>query len=133
MDEQLQHYRDILVEARSNAQKSFDKHLLSLSGGALGISIAFVKDIIGNKQAVLTQFALGAWILWTLSVTLVLVSFFTSRKAFDKAIRQLDDDKIYAEHPGGLLDRLTSLLNYAAGASFLVATASFIYFLSQNL
>ena len=48
MDKTLQEYRAHLVSAAQKAQEDFDKTLLALSGGALGVSFAFVKDIVGD-------------------------------------------------------------------------------------
>jgi len=44
MNENLQEYRKHLVAAEQQVQADFDKTVLSLSGGALGISFAFVKN-----------------------------------------------------------------------------------------
>ena len=64
MDEQLKEYRNWLIAAEQKAQEDFDKTVLSLSGGALGISFAFVKDIVGDQPLIKTKFLLTAWIAW---------------------------------------------------------------------
>jgi hypothetical protein len=68
IDKQLQAYRNTLVEAECKAQENFDKTVISLSGGALGISFAFVKDIIFGKPAD-TGYLLASWVVWGLSVS----------------------------------------------------------------
>ncbi|WP_134984071.1 hypothetical protein [Xanthomonas axonopodis] len=48
-DEVDPEYRQWLVVAEQKAQEDYDKTVLTLSGGALGISFAFVKDIVGQN------------------------------------------------------------------------------------
>jgi len=133
MEESFEEYRNSLISAKQNAQNSFDKHLISLSGGSLGISIAFIKNIIGDKQIICSQYLLTSWILWTLSIALMLASFFTSRLAFDKAIYQVDNKTIRKEHPGGAWDKTTSVLNALGGICFLYGLIFIIIFVSLNL
>mgnify|MGYP006172313013 CR=1 FL=1 len=79
-------YRQSLIEAEKQGQDSFDKTVLSLSGGALGISFVFIKDIIGVGAIVLPHLLLAAWVCWALSMLAILVSFYTSNRALRKAI-----------------------------------------------
>jgi hypothetical protein len=132
MDE-LTQYRKDLILSRQESQKSYDRHLISLAGGGLAISIAFIHNVIGDKTIQLSEYLLYAWILWTSCITLVLLSFYSSRLALDKAIRQLDSESIHKEHPGGFWNRVTSVLNILAGLAFVLGTISVIYFVIHNL
>ena len=57
-------YREWLVVAEQKSQENFDKTVLTLSGGALGISFAFLKDIVGPQPIILSVFLLTAWFAW---------------------------------------------------------------------
>ena len=133
MDEHLREYRTLLVTAEQKAQEDFDKTVLSLSGGALGISFAFVKDIIGNKPIASPALLLWSWIAWGTSVTSVLASFYCSQQALRHAVDQVDAVKVYDQIPGGVYSRLTALLNAVGGLLFLAGVVLMVLFVAQNL
>ena len=133
MNEQLQEYRLLLIKAEQKAQEDFDKTVLSLSGGALGISFAFVKDIVGNKPLTNSGFLVASWIAWGISVTCVLTSFYCSQQALRRAIKQVDEGEIYEQTPGGFLSKLTAGLNALGAVLFLVGVVLIVIFVSNNL
>ena len=64
-------YRGLLISTEQASQTDFDKGVLALSGGALGLSFAFTKDIVGTTHVVHIGFLLSAWIAWAASSTAV--------------------------------------------------------------
>ena len=131
MDEKLQEYRNLLLDAEKKSQEDFDKTIIALSGGALGISFAFVKDIVGNDPLVNSWLLFVAWISWGFSLAFILLSFYFSQQAFRRAIEQVDSNEIYNQNPGGWQSKVTSALNFLGmlallfGIGFMVA---FVYF-----
>src|SRR5579862_5851295 len=62
---------DLLSKLERQSQTSYDRAILALSGGALGVTIAFVKDMIhGTPRAGGLLFA--SWVCWALSLACVL-------------------------------------------------------------
>ncbi|UYK67232.1 SMIM14 family protein [Xanthomonas sacchari] len=123
-------YRQWLIAAEQKAQDDFDKAVLSLSGGALGISFVFVKDIIGPEKILEPAWLLLSWIGWGLSSLAILASYFFSHLALRQAIRQCDDGTIYSKTPGGIFARITGNLNAIGAILFVVGVcfmAGFIY------
>ena len=133
MDTQPKEYRDYLVSAQQRAQENFDKSLIAVSGGALGISFAFVKDIVGNKPALAKEFLLLAWISWGISITCVLFSFYFSNQAFREVIRQVDQNEVSERKARSRAGRLTAILNSAAGLLFLAGVIMMVIFVANNL
>lgn len=131
--DQLKEYRSHLILAEQKAQEDFDKTILTLSGGALGISFAFVKDIIGPNPITNTWFLIFAWISWGLSVTTVLLSFFTSHLALRQTINQADRGEIYSKRPGGCYDIITEGCNLMGFIFFSIGVALMIIFVWLNL
>ncbi|HTL71657.1 MAG TPA: hypothetical protein VL863_00035, partial [bacterium] len=82
----LTNYRQSLIAAEQAMQAEYDKGVLTLSGGALGISLVFLKDIVGTKSLLHGEFLLLAWIFWGLSISFILASYFTSAKAIRRAV-----------------------------------------------
>lgn len=115
----LRAYRQSLIDAEKQGQDSFDKTVISLSGGALGISFIFIKDVIGPNQIIHPELLLATWICWAGSTLAVLISFYTSNRALRRAIEQCDNDTIHCEPPGGFFSKITRTLN-KAGIVFLI-------------
>lgn len=129
----LNEYRTHLVLAEQKAQEQFDKTVLTLSGGALGISFAAIKHLTGSGAVSATGLLLTAWSCWALSAFAVLLSFFFSHQALRRAIKQVDTGTIRSEPPGGWLDRITAVLNMLGAILFGVGLASMIMFVGRNL
>lgn len=129
----LDAYRQSLIEAEKKGQDSFDKTVLSLAGGALGISFLFIKDVIGENPINHPVLLLLAWLCWAASTLAVLSSFFTSNLALRRAVQQCDNGTIDCEPPGGFYSKLTRMFN-VSGIVFLISgilfMAAFVY---QNL
>jgi len=131
--ERLADYRKWLVAAEQKSQEDFDKTVLSLSGGALGISFIFLKDVIGPKPIVMPSFLLAAWLVWAFSTFVVLTSYYLSHLALRRAITQVDDGTIYNQPPGGKFARLTAILNATGAVLFLVGVCCITVFAGVNL
>src|ERR1051325_1555239 len=132
MDKQMQEYRAHLVEARQKAFEDFDKTVLTLSGGALAVSITFVKDLLGPGTLANEGFLLSAWVCWGVSVLTVLVSYYSSQLTLNRAINQIDYGT-RSPRPGRLFRRFTLILNAAGGLLFLTGLILLILFISRNL
>ena len=129
--EEKKKYRDLLIEARQRAERSYDKTLLSLSAGALGISFAFVTDIVPADKIAHHVLLMSAWMCWGLSMVSVLLSFVTSRKAFTRAILEVDEGE--GGRLGGRWDKATTTLNLVSGSAFIVGVCILIAFVWCNL
>ena len=133
MEDDKSRYRELLETLKQNSQESYDKTVLSLSAGALGVSFAFVKDIVGCWPAQTPGWLFAAWVFWGLSVTSVLFSFLCSQKALRKAIEQVDAGEMYNKNLGGYLNTTTILLNHTAGLCFLFGVITMIIFVAHNM
>lgn len=125
-------YRKQLVAAEQKSQEDFDKTVLSLSGGALGISFVFLKDVVGEKPIVDHAYLLSAWICWGLSTLAVLASYYMSHLALREAITQVDKGTIYGQTPGGRYASATAVLNAVGAVLFLFGVLSITLFASSN-
>ncbi len=131
--EELLAYRAHLVESEKEAQADLDKTTLKLSGGALGISFAFLKNVVGAGPYELAICLPIAWSAWGLSMALVLLSFYASSHSLRQAISQVDEGTIHTEKPGGWYDSATKWLNGLAILFFFVGLSSMLSFVYSNL
>jgi hypothetical protein len=117
-----------LVDTRQKSQDAYDKTVLALSAGALGVTISFVKEIVGGHP-VLLRLLLVAWICWGISCATVLYSHFSSVAAHNEAIAALDENR----EPNIGSDKATKILNLVSGALFLLGLLLFCVFAYINL
>ncbi len=89
--------RNKLIDGEHDYSKSYDKYLLSLSGGALALSITFIHHIIGDGPVQQPALIVLAWISFALSVVAALVGIHQSAPLF-RAFRDILDRN--AEHAG---------------------------------
>jgi hypothetical protein len=108
-----------LVEHRLKASESYDKMIVTLAGGGLGLTITFIHDLTPHPR--LVWLLLVGWSLWCLSLFLVLVSYLSSVSAHGQIIDQMDERVPSVRRPR----KLTTLFNYSA-AVLLVAGAAFV-------
>lgn len=130
---ELASYRDHLVIARQKSQEAYDKTVVALSGGALGVSLAFLKDVIGSKAMLNSDLVFIAWICWGFSLLSILCSYFLSEQALTQAIKQVDSGNHEVGSTGGKYTRATELANLAGGLLFLAGVLSFSVFVKSNL
>ena len=131
--ERLDEYRKMLLDYEQRMQTTYDKAVMTLSGGALGISLTFIRDIADKASIKSEGWLLAAWVLWGLSVSMILASFFTSSLAFRKAVRQTDEKAIYIEHAGGRFNQITMWLNPVAGGCFFLGVIAIVIFVGGNI
>lgn len=133
LPDDLVDYRKFLVAAEQKSQEDFDKAVLTLSGGALGISFTFLKDIVGVNSITEPAFLIWSWRLWAGSILCVLFSYFLSHLSLRKAIAQVDDQTIYDQKPGAMWSTWTACLNIAGAALFVLGVLMLTCFASINL
>jgi hypothetical protein len=131
--ESLSTYREFLQDCEQKAQEAYDKAVIVLSGGALGVSFAFVKDIVPLAQASGKPLLILAWGAWTISLGFALIGLYFNIIALGTAVNQFDDKTIYLRHPGGCCDKITRCLNLLCGILFVVGTALLLAFVVTNL
>lgn len=95
----------------------------------MGISFAFLKDIIGVTPTRWHAALFVSWTSWGLSVTAILLSFLFSNEALRKAIEQLDNcqDRV---NP---YDKITAILNVLGGLLFFVGVIAMVIFAVGNM
>jgi len=128
-DEHVQ-YRAHLYQLEQKAQESFDKSVLSLSGGALGVSFAFTESFIGTPPYRLHILLALAWIAWAGSIVAILASFFTSTCALRK---ELARGWPPGDGKGNRCDMITAVLNVTGGLLFPTGVVLLAVFVLKNL
>jgi len=126
-------YREWLVKADYEASEAYDKAVMTLSGGALAVSITFIHDIAPSPRSETLCFLAAAWSCFGLSISSILISKLTSQWALREAIRQVDEGTINKQPPGARFSVLTKFLNVFAGLAFLLGVGALACFAITNM
>ena len=129
----MDQYRRVLEDSERHQQDAYDNTVLMLSGGALGISFVFLKDVIAGRPIQNPALLLAAWTCWALSAALVLAGFYVGVMSHRRAIESLEKGKAYSETPGGRWAKTASALNPTAGLLFFLGVAAMMAFVFRNL
>lgn len=128
--------RDLLARQLSNSEK-FDGAVLTLSTTALGVSLAFIKDIVPLHDATCITCLVASWWLFGSAVVSTLLSFVASQ--FGVRVQLTHAEKYYIEEKDEYLKKynvpaiMTEYFNYLSGTLFIAALATTIVFVTQNL
>lgn len=109
-----------MSELQAQANQTIDKlrtSVISLSGGALGSTVIFLKDIVGlSNECALGQVKV-AWAFWLFSIVVTLFSYFCQ---YQGLLFQIKGDSENVRYTA------TGKWNVAMGISYLVGTAAFV-------
>jgi hypothetical protein len=113
MDEDEKRYldhRQLLIQGRFLVSASLDKAILTLSGGALAVSMTFIKDIAQDPKC--TWVLVGAWISFGFTIGVMLLSFYVCQLAY-KREREILDAKQHRKSDEGKNNNITKRNNNA--------------------
>lgn len=126
-------WKDQVDSLNRSSQDSYDKTVLALSSGALGISFAFVSNYLGDDVVPdYPYLLLFTWTCWALSVTAVLASFLFSILATRKAIVEYNNGVRDPDILIGRYDWFTEIMNWAGGALFVLGLFLMLIFATIN-
>src|SRR6266852_6589366 len=82
--------RKLLIDLQHQSSQSFDKTIVTLAGGALGLSLTFIRQTVPEAMPGTTVFLALAWLFLILSLLATLFSHFTSQLGMIKACAELE-------------------------------------------
>lgn len=141
-------HRRYLIESEQDAAKSYDRWLLTLSGGALGLSMVFARDIAVPAGTAHAWLLLAAWLSLSLAIALGLVSIYLSQTAHEEFRRVLDEtleahaanreyagfwSKVREKQARSWRARWVGWLNLASGAAFVTGIVFLSVFACLNV
>ena len=128
--------KDLLNRELSNSQ-IYDRSILTLSTSALGISLAFIKDIVPLEEAHCSVLLTVSWWLFGLAIILTMTSFLVSQWAIKKQL--VYAEKYYLEgiekyqKKKNKYATITDCLNISSGLIFISAIVLTIAFVQINV
>lgn len=130
----LEEYRRSQEILYQRSQEDYDKTVIALSGGALGLTFSFIDGFISGGKAQQLGYLLAAWGCWGLSVSCCLASYYFSTLALRRVLIQLNNnEEVSPQNPGDLSARITQICNFTSGFLFLLGVRFIIIFVYYNL
>lgn len=130
-------YRELwrqAVETEERVAHSFDRWMLTLSGGALGLSITFIQQNAPNPVCVGLLHC--AWAAFLFAVVAMLASLLTSQRA-QRRFREILDSRLAQGDGSGdecnLSGHVTNVLNWVSLVCFILGVVMMAAFCGQNL
>jgi hypothetical protein len=123
------YYRAHLAWLEEESQGLYDRAVLTLSGGAIGVSLVVVKDYLKLRGGVGSVLIALALLCWGLSVFCTLFSSARSRKVLSSAVAWLNEGLAPARI-NELSGRVASRLNTASSILFLLGVTFFAIYVA---
>jgi hypothetical protein len=129
------YFSDVNDRQRANAA-AFDKAMLTYSSGALGLSIAFLKDIVSVGKPEVFWLLFLSWWLFVGCIIATVVSFMAAQRSYPISLENAkrvyylnEDSKEHKNTPG----KVASWASDAAGVFFCLAAVATTIFVCVNV
>lgn len=128
-------FRGRLDDLRINQHTTFDKTLVTLSTGGIGLSVLLFQWIAERQDLVGVSIMVTSWIVLLVGLLCNLASYLTSAEDVRNEISRIDEEISSGEaveDAGNLFRSVTKFLNWIALACFTLGTASLLTFAYLN-
>jgi len=128
---------ELYERERSNAE-AFDNAILTYSAAGLGISLAFLKDLVPITSAKWPWLLYVSWVLFSAAIIATVLSYLVSQRGLAALHPAGDayyngDDKLALERTEKRFARIMLRFSYGAAATFVSAVVITVLFSSVNL
>lgn len=130
-------YTKELYERERGNSASLDRAILALSTGSLGVSVAFISNLVKLSEAKSIIMLQGAWCLFGAAIVSTILSFLVSHYGLKTQFRYAE--KYYLEgiieycNKRSSWDRATNILNLLSATVFIAGLILFIIFILTNI
>ena len=131
--------RKSLIKFKFEETRLFDKAIITLAAGALGLSLTFIRQIAPDPKSWTIPILAIAWVSFCLSILSTLVSFLTSQHACSKQVEILEAEYFpengqqMGNKPNNRAKRCTKFLNWVSIAFFIIGAILLAVFSICNL
>jgi len=125
----LRRHREALVEQYRAIVEAYDKAILSLGGGALGVSFVFVRDLRDELEH--QYLLLASWLMLAGSIAVIVGSFMISQLLYRRMILAIDAGT--ADKYKGRFGRTGMMLSLAGGVALVIGVCTLGLFIWLNL
>ena len=123
--------RKELVIGERESSARYDKWILTLAGGSLGLSITFIKNVSPDPETSTLWFLGIAWSLLLLAIIAALASHLTSQSAFRRQ-RDILDEELEKHSPQEKVNGMATATHWLNIASMALFSTSDVEAASTN-
>lgn len=138
-EELFDEFKKKALEDEKSGTENFDKNLLTFSSGALGLSLAFIEDIVPLSMAHWVACLFISWIAFTLCIIVTMASFQMSIRAlresipFGEAYYLREEKNAFNEHLRTFCCRAVDWCTWIGSALFVTGLVCTIIFVCANV
>jgi hypothetical protein len=125
--------RNALVQGEQKSAEQFDKGVLTLAAGALGISLVFLEKIAPHPTQASLKYLCIAWLGFALSLGTILFSFLSSQFAYRRQRDILEDELLDKPKRRNGFAGATAMLNVFAIIAFTAGAVGLAWFSITNI
>ncbi len=129
MTEEDKEYWNQLFQTYKESATLFEKNLLYITSGALGISITFLSDIVVLENAKLFWLLVTSWSLFTIVIFVNLISHYFSMKSMNHELKHF----LKEQKPKNKFEKFVKNMNLSMIFGLPLGLVFLILFLSLNL
>ncbi len=116
------------------SNEQFDKNVLFIASGSLGISFAFIKDVVNDFENAVSKNALiTSWAIFASVIFISLISQFIVARACDWSYKNQNLDTNIYNCKVLLWNIPIRILNFTSILALFVGVLILIYFIKQNI
>lgn len=130
MEESDKTYYEQLSKVFFESSIQFDKQILFISSGALGLSFTFIQDIVDLETADNKWLLITAWILFIAVIFLSLISHYISIQAINKRIENIEKVN---DSNSEALNKIVKFLNRIMILFIMLGLITLISFVFDNI
>ncbi len=123
-------YLERIYDAYFESAKQFDRQILFIASGALGISFSFIKDIVDLDSSIFKYILIFSWVLLTLVILLSLLSHYMSKQALNQKIKFFEFEE---QGSANKLNKYVKILNISMILALVAGIVLLITFVGINI
>lgn len=133
IEEALRQFRSKQEDLAYEAEKSFDRYILSLASGALALSLTAVSTLYSFSKVLEPRLLFLSWKCFALTIVCTLFSLKTSSLSHRKVIKQFDANSYLGVRFGEPWILFTKILNFLSLLLFISGLLTIFSFMKINL
>ena len=129
----LANYREHLIKVMEGNTDRFEKQLSYISAGSLGLTMAFIKDVVGSLDATKYNWlVMVGWSAMGFTLLLNLCSQVYANHCHSNTIEDIECDKYNSVKAGNRRNRIM-IMNYVSIATLISGVIFLLIFISKNI
>jgi hypothetical protein len=132
-DNEITNYQTHLKELINKSQEAFEKQLVYISAGSFTVSLAFIKDVVGDLTKTSNEgYLITAWCLMGITLLINLLSHIFTSNFHNSTIAEIGEGKYDYYKAIKRFQRIKNM-NYFSIISLILGFIALVVFISINI